>query len=265
MRLFLSSLLQTDVNELDRHLGSGMRIMVLEEVERTFMRRIGGFHGLRVMLDLISSTTKNTLWILSLNETALRYLAKIIALEEHFSHRINAMAVAPQHLRNAILVRHNLSGLRLQFAAPRLADSRLERVRRFFGLEKDVEQLYFEALYRKSEGIFRSAFELWQQSVDRVEGGVLYMLHPNDPDYGGLISRLTLEDSFTLKAILQHGGLTPEEISTIFDCTFDTSRSRLEKLIALEIVEADPNSPGFRVRPEAGRIVRDALYRQNLL
>jgi hypothetical protein len=265
MRSFLSSLLQAKVNELDRYLGSGKRIVVLEEVERTFLRRINGFQGLRALLDLISISSRNTLWILSLNETALRYLAKIIALEEHFSHRINAMAVTPDHLSNAILLRHNLSGLRLQFAAPRSADSRIGSVRRFFGLEKDAEQLYFESLYRQSEGIFRSAFELWQQSVDRVEGGVLYMLNPVDPNYGGIISRLTLQDSFTLQAILQHGGLTPEDISSIFDCTDEISKSRLEKLIALEIIEADPNSPGFRVRPEAGRIVRDVLYRQNLL
>ncbi len=265
MRSFLASFLHAEVNELDRYLGSRRHVVLLEEVERTFIRCIGGYQGLRALLDLISSTSKTTLWILSLNEIALRYLSKIVALEEHFSHRINAMAVAPQHLRSAILLRHNLSGLRLQFAAPRLAGSRIEAFRRFIGLEKDPEQLFFNSLYEQSEGLFRSAFELWQQSVDRVEGGVLYMLHPIDPDYSGLISRLTLEDSFMLQAMLQHGGLRPKEASTIFGWTFETSRNRLEKLIALEIVEPDPNSPGFRVRPEAGRVVREALYRQNLL
>jgi hypothetical protein len=80
-----------------------------------------------------------------------------------------------------------------------------------------------------------------------------------------MISRMTLEDSFLLQAILQHGSLAPEEISQIFDIPVDKSSGRLEKMIAWEIVEPDPNNPGFRIQPEAGRIVREALYRQNLL
>ncbi len=265
LRSFLSSFVQTDVNSLDSYLKSDKRLIILEEVERTFIRRIGGFEGLRALLNLISATSRNTLWILSLNETALRYLAKIVQMEEYFSHKINAMAVTPRHLRSAILMRHNLSGLRLQFAEPRSADTRVGKVQRLFGLEKRPDQIFFELLYRQSEGIFRSAFELWQKSVDRVEGGVLYMLTPAEPDFEGMISQLTLEDSFILQAILQHGSLTPEEISLIFDYAPEKSLRLLERLIACEILEADPNNPGFRVRPEAGGIVRDALYRQNLV
>ncbi|MBN1568218.1 MAG: hypothetical protein JXA73_10250 [Acidobacteria bacterium] len=265
MQSFLASLLQTDEADLRSRLKSAKQLIVLEEVERTYIRRIGGFQGLRALLDLIAATSGNVLWILSLNEVALRYLTRVISIEEYFSHRINAMAVAPQHLRNAILLRHNLSGLRLHFAEPPPSMSRNIKVRQLFGLEKDAEQNFFDSLYRQSEGIFRSAFELWQQSVDRVEGGVLYMLHPVDPSFEGVISRFTLEDTFILQSILQHGSLTPEEISQIFDYSPERSNSRIEKLIAWEIIEADPNSPGFRVRPEAGRVVREALYRQNLL
>jgi hypothetical protein len=265
MRSFLSSLLQIDDEDLDRELKSMKRLIVLEEVERTFLRRVGGFQGLRALLDLISATSRNTLWVLSLNETALRYLARVVGMEQYFSHRINAMAVAPQHLRNAILLRHNLSGLRLHFAESASLLSPNKKMRRLFGFEKDAEEQFFETLYRQSEGIFRSAFELWQQSVDRVEGGVLYMLNPANPSYEEMISRLTREDSFILQAILQHGSLTPEEISLIFDISLEKSTSRIEKLTAWEIIETDPDCPGFRVQPEAGRFVRAALFRQNLL
>lgn len=266
MHAFLSSLVQTDVRELDRYFKSDRRLVVLEEVERTFLRCVGGFQGLKALLSLISTTSRNTLWVLSLNETALRFLTRIVAMEEYFSHRINAMAVSPPHLRNAILLRHNLSGLRLHFAEPpSFRDTRNKRVRQLFGFDRDTEQIFFESLYSQSEGIFRSAFELWQQSVDRVEGGVLYMLNPTVPDYEKMISKLTLEDAFMLHAILQHGSLTTEEISQVFDYGLEKSNSRIEKMIAWEIIEPDPNNPGFRIRPEAGRVVREVLYRQNLL
>ena len=220
---------------------------------------------LRALLDLISTTCRNTLWILSLNESALGYLRQVVGMEEYFSHRINAMAVSPRHLKSAILQRHNLSGLRLHFAQPPPEESRRGRIGKLLGLRREPEQNYFDSLYRQSEGIFRSAFELWQESVDRVEGGVLYMRHPVEPSYEGIISRLTLEDSFILQAILQHGGLTPGEIARVFDYSERRSDSCIEKLISWEIIEPDPSNPGFRVCPEAGRLVRQALYRQNLL
>ena len=175
------------------------------------------------------------------------------------------MAVAPEHLTEAILVRHNLSGLRLELTAPESTKSRFDAVRRMAGLEKDPEQSYFESLYRQSEGIYRSAFELWLQSVDRFEGGVLYMLSPVQPEYGKMLAQLTLEDVFKLKAILQHGSLTVDESAQIFDEPIEKSERCMDKLFAWDILERDPNGPGFRVRPAAGRFVRNALYRQNLL
>lgn len=265
MRAFLSALLGIEDAELESRLKSERRLVILEEVERTFIRRIGGFEGLRALLDLISTTCRNTLWILSLNESALGYLRQVVGMEEYFSHRINAMAVSPRHLKSAILQRHNLSGLRLHFAQPPPEESRRGRIGKLLGLRREPEQNYFDSLYRQSEGIFRSAFELWQESVDRVEGGVLYMRHPVEPSYEGIISRLTLEDSFILQAILQHGGLTPGEIARVFDYSERRSDSCIEKLISWEIIEPDPSNPGFRVCPEAGRLVRQALYRQNLL
>jgi len=265
LHAFMASLFQTDVNELLPFLASGKRIVILEEVERTFLRTIGGFQAMRALLGLISATSKNTLWILSLNQTALHFLEKVISFDENFTHRINAMAVAHEHLTNAILLRHNLSGLRLQLTSPKSDDSRMDGVRRLLGLGKDTEHSYFESLYRQSEGVFRSAFELWLQSVDRVEGGVLYMMSPVQPEYGRMLEQLAIEDIFRLQAVLQHGSLTAPEMAQIFDETIEKSSYCMDKLIAWDILEQDPNHPGFRIRPAAGRFVRNALYRQNML
>ncbi|NWG13697.1 MAG: ATP-binding protein, partial [Acidobacteria bacterium] len=265
MDSFLGGLLGRDPADPAGASASNKQVIVLEEVERTFIRTVGGFDGLRRLLDLISQTSRSTMWILSLNETAYRYLDAVAGMGRVFSHKINAMSVLPEHLRKAILLRHNLSGLRLQFASSPEAHFGFQRLRPILGLEKDPEQAFFDSLYRQSEGIFRSAFELWQQSVDRVEAGVLHLRDPKEPKYGSMIADLTLQDSFTLQAILQHGGLTPEEHSEVFSCDINQSLSVLDRLQAWEIIEPDPRSPGRRVRPEAGRLVRQALHRQNLL
>jgi hypothetical protein len=241
------------------------RIIVLEETERTYLRHVNGFAGLQHLPSLISDTSRSTLWILSLNLVAFKYLSAAAGLNHHFSHQINAMSVEPAHLKNAILVRHNLSGLRLHFAAPPGKSRLAERARQILGLKEDREQLFFDALYRESEGVFRSAFELWRRHIDRAEGGILYLRHPMEPDYELLASRLGRHDLFTLQAILQHGSLTPPEHALVFGLTEKQSRNALEGLADREILEPDPQATGWRVRPEAGHFVRRTLDRENLL
>lgn len=91
------------------------------------------------------------------------------------------------------------------------------------------------------------------------------MLDPLQPDYDPIIATLTLQDAFSLQAILQHGSLTPEEIAQILDLRVEASRAQMDRLGAWELVEQDPRCPGLRVCPEAGRMVHIALHRQNLL
>ena len=266
MREFLGRLLDappgTDVVEVLRKRRS---VVILEELERTFLRRINGFDGLHELIGVVSATSRSTLWLLGLNQHSYAYLQAAVGLGQYFSHKINAMAIAPEYLKSAILLRHNLSGLRLQYPLVARSSPRVERMREMLGLQREAEDLYFEALYRQSQGIFRSAFELWQRYMERAEGGVLYMKHPIEPDAEPLIAQFTQDDLFTFQAILQHGSLTEGDHASIFECPVEKSRVRLDKLAALEYLEPDPSGPGLRVKPEAGRTVHTALHRLNLI
>lgn len=263
---FLCSLFQcSDKNELQSVLAQKRRVVMLEEMERTFLRKINGFDGLRRFLGLISSTWRTTLWILSINETSFRYLNAVFPLRQSFSHQVNAMSVSPEDMSNAVLQRHYLSGLRVEFTPPPEQDPRVGRLRRFLGLVDDPQELFFDGLYHQAEGIFRAAFELWQDCIERIEGGVVRMRQPLAPDYRPLLQELTMEDLFLLQAVLQHGGLNAEEVSECLGIDPQDSRRRLERLTNLEILEAEPLHPGLRIRPQAGRFVRDALHSQNLL
>ncbi len=262
---FLRGLFQfSKETDLQAALSEGRRVVILEELERTFLRDVGGFEAIRAFLRLVEATSKSTLWILSINEISFRYLNAAVSLGGTFSHRINAMSVRREHITNAILQRHNLSGLRLEFAPLPEGDPRIGRLRKFVGLEHDAQELFFDGIYEQSEGIFRSAFELWQDCIERVEGGVVHMRQSLDPDYRPLLREFEQEDMFTLQAVLQHGGLTEDELAQIFGSPLSESQRRVEKLRALDILEPDPGCPGFRVRPQAGRFVREALHRNNL-
>ena len=266
MQTFLRSLFRfSDDTDLVLALAAKRRVVVIEEFERTFLRTVNGFEALRSLLQLIYPTAASTLWILSLNDDAFRYLDLAVNLGRYFSHRINAMSIKPHDLIHAILQRHNLSGLKLSFAPPPPEDPRVSRLRKAFGLERDSERLFFEALYEQSEGVFRSAFELWQACIERVERGVVEMRQPLAPNFRSLREELKQSDHFTLVAILQHGSLTETELAEVLCEKVEVSRLRLDRLRALEILEPDPVHPGVRINAEARRFVLDTLLRVNLL
>jgi hypothetical protein len=250
---------------LEEALASGRRVLILEEFERTFLKTVGGFAAIWRLLALIPPTASSTLWVISLNDDAMQYLDAATGVGRFFSHRINAMSMYPEDLRNAILQRHNLSGLRLKFAPPPPGDPRLNKVQAWLGIQPDPEALFFEALYAQSSGVFRSAFELWQGSIERVESGVVEMRQPLAPDYARLRSQLDQLDHFTLVAILQHGSLEAQELAEVLAEPAETSWRRLERLESMGILEHDPDHPGIRVLPEARRFVVDVLHRVNLV
>jgi hypothetical protein len=240
------------------------RILMIEEAERTFLRKVGGFKGARELIHWIHRTAHTTLWIIVMNDKAFRVLDAGVQFGRVFSHRINAMNVSRQHLENAILERHRLSGLRLEFAPPPAGDPRVSRVKRALGLHDSAQKLYFDSLFQQSGGVFRSAFELWLSSIERVEGETLKIRQPLEPAFAQFRSELAQEDHFTLLAIQEHGSLTQREVAELFYEHEDVSRTRLDRLYALGLIEPDPEHPGLRVKPEASRFTNDMLRRVNL-
>ena len=240
------------------------RVLILEEAERIFLRKAGGFAAAHHLMHLIHQTASTTLWIVVMNDKSFRVLDAGTHLHRIFSHHINAMNVSRSDLEKAILERHRLSGLRLGFAPPPLGDPRVNRVKRWIGLEDSPQKLFFDSLFQQSEGIFRSAFELWLSSIERVDGDTIRIRQPLDPAFHRFRSELAQEDQFTLLLIQEHGSLTREELAEALSEPEHASRERIERLSALGLIEPDPEHPGLRVRPEAQRFVNDLLRRANL-
>jgi len=212
----------------------------------------------------IQRTALTTLWIVAMNDRAFQALCAGAHFSRVFSHRINAMSVSKEDLENALLERHRLSGLRLDFAPPPASDPRISRMRNWLGLEASPQRLYFDSLYQQSGGVFRSAFELWLSSIERVEGETLKIRQPLEPAFAPLRGEVQQEDLFTLLVIQEHGSLEYRELSEVLCEEGDVSRARMDRLAALGLLDKDPEHPGFRVRPEAYRFANSALRRVNL-
>jgi hypothetical protein len=240
-------------------------IVVLEELERCFLRRVGGLDAIQSLLALVQRSAGSILWVFSINDHASRFLDPAVDLVRVFTHVINVTSMLPANLKKAILQRHHLSGLRLNFAPPPAGDPRVTRIRRLFGLEGDGATLFFDELYRQSGGVFRTASELWQSNIERVEAGAVQMRFPVRPQHGSLIRALDQPDHFTLHAMLQHGSLDEDELCQVLAEPVMDSSARLERLRALGLIEKDPDCTGCRVRPEARMVVNEALGGVNLI
>jgi hypothetical protein len=166
LQQFLSGILGVPPGDIETGLQTKRRVLILEELERTFLRHAQDYAAIRALLTLISRTSRQTLWIVSTNYFCFRLLNAGLRMDPHFSHRINAMAVDPGSLREAILMRHGLSGLRLRFAPPPDALSYADRLRTATGGRPDYENDFFDALYRECGGVFRAGFALWLRYID---------------------------------------------------------------------------------------------------
>jgi len=155
--------------------------------------------------------------------------------------------------------------LRLEFAPPPAGDPRVNRIKRWIGLDESSSQkLFFDSLFQQSEGIFRSAFQLWLSSIEHVEGEIIKIRQPLDPAFNQFRTELAQQDQFTLLVIQEHGSLTSEELSEVLCESCELSSSRMQRLSELGLLESDPDHPGLRVHPEAQRFVNDLLRRANL-
>lgn len=260
----VASLGLSDPDGIEAELGGERRIVVLDDIERTFLREIGGFGAVRELQRIIATTYRTTLWVIACNQRAFNLLDRVVSLGEGFSHRIDTASVSGPSLREAIMVRHDLSGLSLEFLPPPASamSSLLHRagVRR----DADPEQGFFQRLEDESAGVFRAAFEIWLGHSEWIPPSLLRVNPLVDPDMESMIADLDRQDLFTLLAVMQHGSLTTDEHARIFRQSAAQSRADMDDLIARELIEPDPHCPGHRVRTSAMRLTREALYRRNL-
>ncbi|MBW3555154.1 MAG: ATP-binding protein, partial [Gemmatimonadetes bacterium] len=254
-----------DPDRLEEFLGASRRVVVIEELERTFLRHVGHYEAARALGRLISATSGTVLWIVVINQIAFRFLDAAIGLGHRFSHSIYAGTATAEEIRQAILVRHNLSGLRLRYEpAPdggRAAGGLAGRVRR----PGDPERAFFEMAARQSGGVYRTAFSIWLGHIAQIEDGLFTVKPPAAHDLAPVIAGLTLTDLFSVVALMQHGSLTASEHALVFQQSVEASDAQIDELVARQIIARDPSRPGYRVRPEAMSAVREALFRRNLL
>lgn len=230
------------------------RIIVIEKMQRLFLKKIGGFKALKLLFEIISATSRNVFWMLTANIYAFNYMDKVLNISDYFGYVIKMNPLSDQQIIDIILHRHGISGYNIYF---RPSPMDLQN-KNFIKLPENRKQIYlnvkyFSGLNKFAKSNLGVSLLFWMRSVIEVKNDTITISSLDELDFSSLY-RLSDEKIFTLNSILVHDGLTMENHSAIFNQDIEKSR-----LIFLSL-----NDDGIINKNNAGYIINPYLYRQTV-
>lgn len=243
---------------------SKKKIIVLEGIHKLFLKEISGYEALNALSLLISATNNNSFWLCSINKHAWSFLSSNFGLNNLYRFRIIAEDLSQKDIRSIIMNRHNATGFDLKFLSEngqKLSHKKKDTMR-----DKAADE-FFERLNEFSEGNILTAMFYWLKSIHSVEGNVIKMnpckrINLSALDEIGIVSALTLGN------IIQHGWLTDEEHSEIFNMPIEQSREILTNLANMNLIYQDRlaiDSNKFFLNKYLYKPIEKELLKRNIL
>lgn len=256
---------------------------VLENLEQTLLRTPSGSGLVRRLLAFLSRTDFRVFWVAAVARQAWLYVERVEPTAARLVRHHPLSSIPRDGIRDVILSRHLRSGMPLHFVPPDPLPPLLKRRLRRAGTETDrqtaLRQDYFDRLGRLCGGNLVLAMLYWLRSASLDEQTRVFRIHPIEPLSFAHLEALTLDQSFTLKAMLDHGTLTLEEHDDIFGLPHESSRHIFESLgnqFLIEPADSDGRLTNFsfttvaekrphRIRPLVMHPVISHLRSRNLI
>lgn len=188
------------------------RVIIFENIERLFLRKVHGFHLLEDFLLLMHATKDFIYWIVTINKFSLYYLDQTYGFSPNFLSIIKLPPFPIDYLKEVILQRN--SGYEILYLKPENPSTLLSQ--RLKQAEKDkkqsiLEEAFFTKLYSFSDGNISRSILFWKNSVIRISEKRVYVKAYEPKPIGDL----SLDDLFILEAILQHTSLSSKELQQV--------------------------------------------------
>jgi len=249
----------TDTDALVNYLNTlgGKRIIILEDLEHFFLRKVNGFECIKIIIELTTRTNQNIFWLTTINEYSYQYLVKTANIDDYFSYNIILKPLRPKQVTSLILKRHRVSGFNISFR-PHKWDRKHSKFKK---MNEDQQQEYlqkefFTNLNRIAQSNITLALIYWLRAVKEIDDDVMYIRSLKGIDFS-FLTQLSDEKLFTLHAMLLHDGITISDHSKVFRQALKKS-----KLIILPLFD-----DGIIVHKEGRFYINPLLFRQvvNLL
>jgi len=204
------------------------RIVIIDGLERLFLRKVNGFICLQKLLSLIVYSNHKIFWLCSISMYASIYLNKTIVLSEHFDYTINIDNLNSTQIKNIILKRNRISGYQVKYQIDEEAENNNKEKKLS---QKQLEDNFFFELNKFAYSNISLSINYWLQSIISVneDSYDIYIDHFKTPDFG-FIKSLSPEKSYTLLLVLMHGKLSIKLHALIYNQKLDKSAKILNIL-----------------------------------
>ncbi len=236
--------------------GERKRLIVWENIQRFFLRKVGGFVALKSLFELISRTHQHVYWVCTCTQYAWDFLHKTAGIADYFEYIVPLEEVSHEQLREAILRRHRVSGYRIRYAG-----SARDRTRKKFVRLNDeqkqayLEQIYFEDLKQLTAGNYSIAQLYWLRSTQQVHDDTITISSLQKIDFS-FTQSIPLSQMLILHNLLLHDGLSKAD----FQAISERKNARGTSDIRLELMQLCDD--GLVKCQEDSYIINPLLYRQ---
>lgn len=245
------------------------KVIILENIGRLFFKKINGFEAIKTFSYIVSSTSKNVLWICSIGKHPWTFVNNSFELDRIFFSKIDITALHRNDIRNVILNRHSVTGYNLFFKVDEIRELK-NKIIKGTTVEEEQKKLsnqFFSRLEEYSEGNIISGMYYWLQSIQEVKDNTL-IIEPLRKIQFALLDKLEDIYLLTLSEILVHETFTDVEHSLLFDVNVEVSREILGYLAALNILYIDQiefMSNRYFLNKSIYKLIEKELIKRNMI
>ncbi len=218
----------------------GPRVFLVDDVERLFLREVGGFAALRVVLQVLHATSDEHFWVCSFHGPTWSYLRGVPGVfDPAYFQRVHALpAVGPSELGRWLSTTAQQAELELSFDdLAGIGPSTLEAAR----LRNRARAAFWRLLADSSAGNPSVARRLWLDGATLREGTLEMGMF--DAPAAVELQDLSDNELFVLTAVVVHDQLAVDPLARALNLPRSGVRTACQRLVAREILASD----GFEV------------------
>ncbi len=207
------------------------RVIVLDDLDRLFVRTVGGYHTLTALCRLISRTDDVHFWAVGCSKQAWQFLQKVSELNQYFGAELNVESWSTDELRELLDRRSKAAELRITFQSLDSSGSNANVVK--------TEDGYFRYLKDFVRGNPAASLHYWRQSlcVEADQPDVDYSIQLFERRHAQQLTRLGDRHAFMLSALVHYGSSSMSRLSEAMNLSESKCQILLDRLDDLEVIE----------------------------
>ena len=239
------------------------RIVILEDIQNFYLRKVGGFESLRSLFQIIINTNSNIFWVTTTTIYSWQYIDKTINISEYFSYIIEMGEFSNDEIINIIWKRNRISGFNIRF----LPSAEHATSKKFNVLSQEQQQALLKKRFFTQLNLFAKsnvsmALLFWLLSTRSIDNNIITVGTFSPPDLN-FIKVFSLDKIYVLHALILHDGLNTQQLSQVLSSSNTACRLTLLALFEDGIVFAKNET--YYVNPLVYRNIIGLLRAKNLI